>query len=287
MCTANPILICFSVRSRINSSTFQKANQKAFEVVTYFLFDQLKGSEFTKPFRGCYPCLDKTHESDFRKSVIGSFKKLEKDPNFNYKFLPGIVCNPGGDSFVSLYLALVNYILKKTLNVEKLNETPSEDLQAFIENERELLMDNCNKLKAKTLKDEEYCGYFNNKLDSLKDDERSAKERMKEIDGELMAKFGTVNTGELMCQVKANFDKINSHQLRSLYEQNEQILRTESVDIENRIVNLREFVSDQSLIPVDLVEVQQSLESKLSKLKQNVDKGTEMDSVCEIHRIPD
>ena len=265
------ILICLSFS--VISSTFQKANQKAFEVVTFFLFDQLKNSEFTKAFRGCYPCLDKTHESDFRKNVISSFKKLEKDPNFNYKFLPGIVCNPGGDSFVSLYLALINYILKKTLNVEKLNEIPTEDLQSFIESERELLMANCNKLKEKTRKDEEYCGYFSNKLDLIRDDERDAKERIKAVDSELLARFGTVNTGELMSKVKTNFDKINSNKLRSLYEQNEQILRTESAAIENRIVNLREFVGDQSLIPVDLVDVQRSLESKLNKLKQNVNAG--------------
>lgn len=246
-------------------------------MVTYFLFDQLKGSEFTKPFRGCYPCLDKTHESDFRKNVISSFKKLEKDPNFNHKFLPGIVCSPGGgDSFVSLYLALINYILKKTLNVERLNETPIEDLQSFIENERELLMVNCGKLKEKALKDEEYCGYFSDKLNSLRDDESNLEERMKEVDQELMARFGTVNTGELMSKVKTNFDQINSHKLRSLYEQNEQILSTESADIENRIVNLREFITDQSLIPVDLVKVQRSFESKLNKLKQNVDKGMAM-----------
>lgn len=244
-------------------------------MVTYFLFDQLKGSEFTKAFRGCYPCLDKTHESDFRKNVITSFKKLEKDPNFNYKFLPGIVCNPGGDSFVSLYLALVNYILKKTLNVEKLNETPTEDLQAFIENERESLMNNCNKLKEKTLKDEEYCGYFSDKLATLKDDERCSKEQIKEIDDELMAKFGTTNTGELMSKLKANFDRINSHKLRTFYDQNEQVLSTESADIENRIVNMREFITDQSLLPIDLVEIRHSLENKLNKLKQNVDKGME------------
>lgn len=242
-------------------------------MVTYFLFDQLKGSEFTKPFRGCYPCLDKTHESDFRKNVISSFKKLEKDPNFNYKFLPGIVCSPGGDSFVSLYLALINYIFKKTLNVEKLHETPIEDLQSFIECERESLMSNCHKQKEKALKDEEYCGYFSDKLNSLRDDESKLKERMSEVDQELLARFGTVNTGELMCQVKTNFDKIKSHKLRSLYEENKQILSTESADIENRIVNLRSFISDPSLIPVDLAEVKRSFESKLSKLKQNVDTG--------------
>jgi len=252
-----------------NESTFLKGNQKAFEVVTYFLFSQLKNSDHIRSFRGCYPCLDKTYESNFRKSVINSFKELEKDPLFNYKFLPGIICNPGGDSFVSLYLAFLNYVLKKTLNIEKpFNEI--DDLNQLIEDEKSSLMDNCMSLKEKTIKEEEYCGYFDEKLSSIKSDENDARNSLRQIDQELNKKFGTTDLDELMQKVKANFIQIRSHKLRSLYEQNKEVLQTETTDIENRTVNLNDYTQLSS--PVDLVEIQKLFQDKLCDLKHTMNK---------------
>lgn len=251
-----------------------KANQKAFEIVTYFLFSQLKGPDYVRPFRGCYPCLDKTHESDFRKGVIGLFKKLEADSsNFNYKFLPGIICNPGGDSFVTLYVAFLNYILKKQMNVDKTNEHSTDDLLSLIDQEKSLLADNCNKIKEKTANDEDYCSYFDNKFSSIENDEKELKERLKKVDQELLNKFNSNEIDELKNSLKDNFDKIKSHKLRRLYEENKEVLKTEIADIENRVVNLEDLLNDSSLMPVDLVEVQRLFEDKLNGLKEKMDKG--------------
>ena len=256
----------------IERFTFQKGNQKAFEVVTYFLFNQLKNSDYTRSFRGCYPCLDKTHESDFRKNVIASFKKLERDPLFNHKFLPGIVCNPGGDSFVSLYLAFLNYVLKKLLNLDRLHEASIDELQTLIGDEETLLMENCRRLKEKTVKEEEYCAYFDEKLNAIKLDEKRSKDRLREVDDELANRFGTIDTDELMNRTKANFDQIRSHKLKSLFEQNEAVLSTGVADIENRTVNLADFVCD-SLLPVDLITIERSFQDKLDDLKRTMNKG--------------
>lgn len=244
-------------------------------MVTYFLLSQLKNSEYLRSLKGCYPCLDKTHESDFRKGVIDSFKKLEKDSMFNYKFSPGIVCNPGGDQFVSLYLAFLNFVLKKIMNLVdlKLAEQTVDEIKIMIEEDKKKLIENLKKLEDQTEQQEQYCGHFDLKLSAIKNDEKDLETRLKEIDLKLVKKFGTTDCDVLMNDVKENFEQIKSHKLRKLFEENVEVLKTEIIDIEQRTIDLRDIIDKSSISPIDLIEIQKLFKDKLDHLKQTMDQG--------------
>lgn len=57
---------------------FNKPNQRAFELVTLFITKCLKNEQLLASYRGCYPCLDKNQEAQFRKIAFQYLKSLEK-----------------------------------------------------------------------------------------------------------------------------------------------------------------------------------------------------------------
>lgn len=57
---------------------FNKPNQRAFELVILFLAKCLKNEQLLSSYKGCYPCLDKNQEAQFRKITFQYLKSLEK-----------------------------------------------------------------------------------------------------------------------------------------------------------------------------------------------------------------
>ena len=166
-----------------------------------------------------------------------------------------------------------NYVLKKQLNIDDLNEYSTDDLFQLIDNEKSILMNNCDQLSKKAIKDEDYCYYFDTKFNSIKLDEMKLIDKLRQKDKELLNLFNTNDIDELKNKLKTNYNRLNSHKLRQLYENNEKILKTEINEIENRTINLSDLTNDKTLLPIDLDKVKTLFEDKLNNLKDELDKG--------------
>ncbi|CAG2172859.1 unnamed protein product, partial [Oppiella nova] len=100
----------------INEDTYKKLTPKAFQLITYHLFQTVDPEECRKRFIGCFPVLDRKQEGEFRQITNKWLQEIAAKetschfprvvPIYFQHFTPEVtVCH--------LYLDFSNYCLRK------------------------------------------------------------------------------------------------------------------------------------------------------------------------------
>ncbi|CAG2106634.1 unnamed protein product [Medioppia subpectinata] len=134
----------------INEDTFKKLTPKAFQLITYHLFQTAEPEECRRRFIGCFPVLDRKQEGEFRQSAYKWLHEISQKetschfprvvPIYFQHFTPEItVCH--------LYLDFSNYCLKKYIQrmsgsasvaIKPHNEITIDDVKELSEDYRQI-----------------------------------------------------------------------------------------------------------------------------------------------------
>lgn len=196
-----------------------------------------------------------------------------QDPDFDHKFLPVLMHNPGGDQFALLFLCFANYVAKKTmLKGCSLTNLPIDELRLKRAEQQALLEQTAKQFYDEKQQLLDGICEFMDKVTRLKCQLESNEADLQQLNARLMEKFSFCDVDKLKTEVAGQVCRIQSiiKPFDGWMQAMEELLQNEFKN-ESMIVDGRKFSSDGQ--PIDMVERFNCIKGKLELFKDILQKG--------------
>lgn len=196
-----------------------------------------------------------------------------QEKEFDHKFLPVLLHNPGGDQFALLFLCFTNYVIKKAmLKNLTLAELPIEELRLRGKQESEELRKANEHFRAEKELLADGIKEFVRRAKQAKQQMQAEKDELSRLDAQLVEQYGWCDQRKLEQSVGENLKQIQAlaQPLQPLAAGLDALLRHE-FDNEKLIVDASKLTTDRQ--PLDLLEKYGSIQHRLDAFKGILQKG--------------